>query len=65
MAAGIEAEEVVVARPMRLRWILGCASAPVAKAEMARREVEVNMMPSKRVTEAKDSQGEKIEKNVW
>ena len=44
VAAGIEAEEVAVARPMRLRLTLGCASAPIAKAEMARRELEVTMM---------------------
>lgn len=44
VAAGIEAEEVAAARPMRLRCMLGCASAPIAKAEKAKRELEVNMM---------------------
>ena len=44
VAAGIEAEEVAAARPMMLRLTLGCASAPIAKAEMARRELEVTMI---------------------
>lgn len=56
VAAGIEAEEVAAARPMMLRLTLGCASAPIAKAEMARRELEVTMMKVKRVTKATTSQ---------
>lgn len=44
VAAGMEAEDVAAARPMRLRCMVGCASAPIAKAEMARREVETTML---------------------